>query len=193
MWELVPQSGIEPKSPALGTRSLSFWTIRKVATIFNFYLFLCLLKFIFNWHILDLQCCVNFRYQQSNSVIYIYFFKFFSMIVYYKILDIVLFYISGCVGSVLLCRLSLVAASGACSLVAVWGLLISVASFDSCLGTRALGHVGFNSCGTGLSCSMAYQIFPDQGLNLCLLHLLHWQADSLPLSQQAFVGYLFCV
>lgn len=31
MWELVPQSGIEPKSPALGTRSLSFWTIRKVA------------------------------------------------------------------------------------------------------------------------------------------------------------------
>ena len=23
-------------------------------------------------------------------------------------------------------------------------------------------------------------IFPAQGLNLCLLHLLHWQADSLP-------------
>ena len=26
------------------------------------------------------------------------------------------------------------------------------------------------------------EIFPTQGLNLCLLHLLHWQVDSLPLS-----------
>ena len=25
-------------------------------------------------------------------------------------------------------------------------------------------------------------IFLTQGLNLCLLHLLHWQVDSLPLS-----------
>ena len=35
----------------------------------------------------------------------------------------------------------------------------------------------------GLSCSAAYEIFPNQGLNLrpCLLH---WQADSLPLSHQ---------
>jgi len=30
-----------------------------------------------------------------------------------------------------------------------------------------------------LGCSKASGIFPDQGLNLCLLH---WQADSLPLS-----------
>ena len=42
---------------------------------------------------------------------------------------------------------------------------------------------GFSSCGTrvqqveaqGLSCPMACGIFPDQGLNLCLLH---WQVDS---------------
>ena len=33
----------------------------------------------------------------------------------------------------------------------------------------------------GLSCSAARGIFPDQGWNLCLLH---WQADSLPLSHQ---------
>ena len=33
----------------------------------------------------------------------------------------------------------------------------------------------------GLSCSAACGIFLDQGLNLCLLH---WQVDSLPLSQQ---------
>ena len=32
----------------------------------------------------------------------------------------------------------------------------------------------------GLSCSMACGIFLDQGSNPCLLH---WQADSLPLSQ----------
>ena len=30
--------------------------------------------------------------------------------------------------------------------------------------------------------SFSRGIFPTQGLSLCLLHLLHWQADSLPLS-----------
>ena len=40
----------------------------------------------------------------------------------------------------------------------------------------------------GLSCSMAYGIFPDQGSNPCLLHLFHWQADSLPLSHQGSPG-----
>ena len=33
----------------------------------------------------------------------------------------------------------------------------------------------------GLSCSMACGIFPDQGSDSCLLH---WQADSIPLSRQ---------
>ena len=33
----------------------------------------------------------------------------------------------------------------------------------------------------GLSCSEAHRIFPDQGSNP---YLLHWQADSLPLSHQ---------
>ena len=33
----------------------------------------------------------------------------------------------------------------------------------------------------GLTCSAARGNLPDQGLNLCLLH---WQADSLPLSHQ---------
>ena len=33
-----------------------------------------------------------------------------------------------------------------------------------------------------VSCHFLLQgIFPTQGLNLCLLHLLHWEADSLPL------------
>ena len=45
----------------------------------------------------------------------------------------------------------------------------------------------------GLSCSAAYGIFPDQGLNM---FLLHWQADSLPPSHQespiANISY-FCL
>ena len=58
------------------------------------------------------------------------------------------------------------------------------------IGSR---HVGFSSCAPrlqstgsivvthGLSCSVACGIFPDQGLNL---YLLHWQAGTLPLSHQ---------
>ena len=39
----------------------------------------------------------------------------------------------------------------------------------------------------GLSCSVgSCGIFPDGGLNLCLLH---WQADSLPLSHQGIYTY----
>ena len=30
MWDLVPQPGIEPASPALGVQSLSHWTTREV-------------------------------------------------------------------------------------------------------------------------------------------------------------------
>ena len=36
---------------------------------------------------------------------------------------------------------------------------------------------------TGAGCHFLLQgIFPTQRLNLCLLHLLHWQVDSLPLA-----------
>ena len=37
----------------------------------------------------------------------------------------------------------------------------------------------------GLSCSKTYGIFPDQVSNP---HLMHWQVDSLPLSQQGSPG-----
>ena len=41
---------------------------------------------------------------------------------------------------------------------------------------------------TGVGCHFLLQgIFPTQGLNP---HLLHWQADSLPLSQQASLSLL---
>ena len=45
---------------------------------------------------------------------------------------------------------------------------------------------GLNSC-TGISCSIACGIFPDQGSNL---GLLHWQAGSLPLSHREAPGWI---
>ena len=68
---------------------------------------------------------------------------------------------------------------------------------DFSCGGWALGHAGFSSCGAWAQLQIrgsrtqsiivvqefiffeACGIFPDQGLNLCLLH---WQVDSLPLS-----------
>ena len=43
-------------------------------------------------------------------------------------------------------------------------------------------------CTHRLSCSAAYGIVPDQGLNSCLLH---WQAHSSPLSHQGSSGVRF--
>ena len=77
------------------------------------------------------------------------------------------------------------------SLVVVCKLLIAVASLVQSTGFRYSGSVvvvpGLQSTGSvvvyqGLiSCPVACGIFLDQGLNPCLLH---WQADSLPLSYQ---------
>ena len=48
---------------------------------------------------------------------------------------------------------------------------------------RLLYPWNFPGNNTGVGCHFLLQgIFPTQGLNPCLLHLLHWQADSLPLS-----------
>ena len=79
----------------------------------------------------------------------------------------------------LCCRagFSLAAASGGHSLAAVRWLLPVVLLLWS-LGSRLVGSV---AAAPGHSCSEASEIFPDQGLNLCLLH---WQVGSLPLSHQ---------
>ena len=69
-----------------------------------------------------------------------------------------------------------VAASGGCSLVVEQGAL-GHPGFSAC-GSWAPRH-RFSSCAHVLSCSASCMIFPDQGSNPCLLH---WQADSLPLS-----------
>ena len=121
--------------------------------------------------------------------------EIFNLSIFQKIIYLFAF---GCVGSSLLC--------GLFSSCAKQGLLSSCREQASdrggffCCG-RALGLKGFSSCSTwhsivvaprlqstgsiavarGLSCSAACGIFPDQGLNLCLLLC---QVDSLPLSHQ---------
>ena len=93
--------------------------------------------------------------------------------------------------------ISLVAASRGCSIICrVWA---SHCGGFSCCRAQALGQMDFSSSGNsvivllglqstdsmvvvqGLHCSAEGGILPGQGLNLCLLH---WQADSLPLSHQ---------
>ena len=87
--------------------------------------------------------------------------------------------------------LSLVAASGDHSVVVVQGFPIAVASLveHRFLGMWAswLQSVGSVVVTLGLSYPMACEIFLEQ-VNLCLLH---WQADSLPLSHQGSPFWIF--
>ena len=57
----------------------------------------------------------------------------------------------------------------------LWGMWASVVAVPRLKSTGSIVVVH------GLSCSAAYGIFVDQGLNL---YLLHWQVDSLLLSHQ---------
>ena len=92
----------------------------------------------------------------------------------------------------LLCRLS--SSCGSRRLLSSRGARASNCGSVSCCRAQALGCVGLRSCGSqarehglnscdpeGLSGSLACGIFLDQGLNQSLLH---WQANSLPLSHQ---------
>ena len=73
-------------------------------------------------------------------------------------------FIFGCAGSSLPCRLSPVAVSRGCSLVAACKPLIVIAE-QELEGTRASVVVAH-----GLSCPLVYGVFLDQGPNLCPLH-----------------------
>ena len=116
--------------------------------------------------------------------------------------------IYGCAGSSLLCRLSLMCSLVVfpnCSLVVFHRLLIAVAFLAaahgrqgtwasvvaacglSCYGSRALEH-RLNSCGARAQLLHSMWDPPGSGLNL---DLLHWQADSLPLSYQGIPEYVF--
>ena len=86
--------------------------------------------------------------------------------------------------------LSLVVAGGGYSSLRFAGFSLQ---WLPCCRSHALGHVDFSSCGLwaleqgpstvvpGLSCSTAYEIFPDQGWNPCPLQ---WQGNSYPLHCQ---------
>ena len=57
--------------------------------------------------------------------------------------------------------------------------------------TRLLCLWDFPGRNTGVGYQTLLQgIFPTQGLKPCLLCLLHWQADSLPLASSAYLTYL---
>ena len=97
-------------------------------------------------------------------------------------------FIFGCAGSLLLHGLFFL-------VVAIWGYSLVVHGLLLLPNPGSRAHEGFSSCSsrilehrqaqqlwhTGLSCSETCGILLDQGLNPCLLH---WQADSLPLSHQ---------
>ena len=93
----------------------------------------------------------------------------------------------GCTGSLLLHRLFSSWGWQGLLLVAVWRLLVTVASAvehglqGAQTSVSAATGVSFRSCGAQPSCPVGCEIFPHQGSILCLLH---WQADSLPLSNQ---------
>ena len=78
--------------------------------------------------------------------------------------------------------------SGGSVLALVLGLLIAATSLVE-HGSRSqwLQHVGSIVAAHEFSCSVACGIFPDQGSNP---RLLHWQADSLPLSHQKVLKLL---
>ena len=57
--------------------------------------------------------------------------------------------------------------------------------------TRLLCPWDFPGKNTGMGCHFLLQgVFLIQGLNLCLLHFLHWQVDSLPLSHLGILWLL---
>ena len=102
-------------------------------------------------------------------------------LIFFIILSILLIYF-GCTGSSLLH--GLFSTCGEQGL----GLLVAVTSFVAQHGLRHTGFFSHSSWALehkvvvhGLGCPAARGVFPDQGLNLSLLH---WQAGSLPLSHQ---------
>ena len=115
---------------------------------------------------------------------------FFQFYFYLFILD--------CAGSSLLC--GLFSSGGERRLFSSCGSRASHCSGSSRCRAWALGCTASVAAAPGLqrtgsifvahrlSCSAACGIFPDQELNPCLLH---WPADSLPLSKQGSPGFNF--
>ena len=88
------------------------------------------------------------------------------------------FLVFGCAGSPSRCGLLLAVGSGRCSGDVVGGLLRSVAPLVMAPRLESTGSI---AVAPGLGCSAASGFLLAQWLNPCLLH---WRAESLPLSHQ---------
>ena len=106
---------------------------------------------------------------------------------YFFFLNLFIYYLWLCWVFVSVRGLSLVAASGGHSSSWCVGLSLSRPLLLRSTGSRRAGSV---IVAHGPSCSAAYGIFPDQGLNPCSLH---WQADSQPLRHQGSPHLVFFV
>ena len=60
-------------------------------------------------------------------------------------------------------------------------LCLTLSDHMDCSPSGILCPWNFPGKNTGACCYFLLQIFPTQGLNLCLLSCLHWQVGSLPL------------
>ena len=115
------------------------------------------------------------RYPYVCSLHLCLYFYFANKIIYIT-LKIILFIYLGLAGSSLLSRLPSSCGGFSCCEPQAPGHM----GFSSCTSSRPPEH-RLNSCGSRRGCSVACGISPDQRSNPCLLH---WQADSLPLSHQ---------
>ena len=123
-----------------------------------------------------------FKDFKNNLTLYIHHHFFFFKFLFISYL----FLFFNCARSSLLCRLF--SSCGEYRLLSSWGAWASHWSVFSCYSAGSR-HAGFSSCSKqasvvvvhGPSCSVACRILPDQGLNLCPLHL---QEDSYPLHHQ---------
>ena len=78
---------------------------------------------------------------------------------------------------------------GNCSfIVTEWNTCAAAQSCHVFVTAWTIAHqdplfIDFPGKNTGVCCHFLLQsVFPIQGSNLCLLHVLHWQMDSLPLA-----------
>ena len=77
--------------------------------------------------------------------------------------------------------LTVTAETHVCAVCSVLGRCLTPATPWTVVALQAPLSMGFSRRDTGASCCFFLQgSFPTQGWNLCVLHLLPWQGDSLP-------------
>ena len=126
-----------------------------------------------------LLCNLCIYYALMHITIYSFIHSFIQLYIFFNLFILLFILFLVALGLCCCARAFLwLRAAGATLHCGAWDLgmrpSVVVARRLSSCGSRALER-RLSSWGHGLNCSMACGIFPDQGLNLCLLH---WQADS---------------